>query len=432
MRTMKLRMRLAAGALAFVVDTAAPRARASNDDGILIGTEAALTGGAVTAIVSDGSAAWYNPAGLAQIRRPTLNLNASTYGFSLSTADSLFTLNDGTQSGARYVDWQLVPSALSYATQLSERLVGAFGIFIPSTTDADLRANVTQKDGTRWALGIDETSYEYAYVFSVAMRQSESFRWGVALHGVYISNEEMTQVGTGIAGMANAPFSVISYHRTSDDYGLRIGAGLQWTPVSNVSLGLSVQTPTLTGFRLVNADTVYGSYAPDQSGASYDSNHEGGLQAVWELSTPLRIRVGVAYRVAGYQLLVDGGISSPIESLERSLDRKLSGNVRLGVLVAVSEAFSYGFGAFTDLSGERGPTTNFLGVAGGIRFAQNHRLASGDRPLTFFTSLGGRYAYGWGQVEGVSFQLADAVTPSTAVDAQSHEFAANLGGGFSY
>ena len=38
-------------------------AHAGNDDGVLIGDEAVLTGGAVTATTDDGSSIWYNPAG---------------------------------------------------------------------------------------------------------------------------------------------------------------------------------------------------------------------------------------------------------------------------------------------------------------------------------------------------------------------------------
>jgi hypothetical protein len=33
-------------------------------------------------------------------------------------------------------DWQLIPSALSYTHQLSNRVVGSFSILIPKTTDA--------------------------------------------------------------------------------------------------------------------------------------------------------------------------------------------------------------------------------------------------------------------------------------------------------
>jgi len=44
---------------------------------VLLGNEAAMAGGAVGAIVSDGSATWYNPAGIASVNRDTLDLSGS-------------------------------------------------------------------------------------------------------------------------------------------------------------------------------------------------------------------------------------------------------------------------------------------------------------------------------------------------------------------
>ncbi|MBM4363715.1 MAG: hypothetical protein FJ104_13625, partial [Deltaproteobacteria bacterium] len=56
------RVRLSAGLVAFAL---AGVAHAGNDEGFLLGNQAALAGGAVTSSVHEGSAVWYNPAGLA-------------------------------------------------------------------------------------------------------------------------------------------------------------------------------------------------------------------------------------------------------------------------------------------------------------------------------------------------------------------------------
>ena len=49
--------------LALAVALAAGVAEAGNDDEIPIGSEASMTGAAVTAIVQDGAAGYYKPAG---------------------------------------------------------------------------------------------------------------------------------------------------------------------------------------------------------------------------------------------------------------------------------------------------------------------------------------------------------------------------------
>jgi hypothetical protein len=406
------------------------RVMAGNDDGILIGSEAILTGGAVTATVSDGTAGWYNPAGLAQLRRSQINVNASTYGISRSTARRFFTLPDGTASGASVVDWQLVPSALSYAYRFGEQLVGSFGVFVPRTTDSDLRSAVTLADGTEWTFGVDDYRTEYAYIASLAGRVSETLRWGVSLHGVYISAESMTQFAVGKPAAPMDGALAYSNHRTTADYGLRVGVGLQWEPRAAWAFGLAVQTPTLTGFRVLRADAVSSGFSR-ADGSRFETDHQRGSEALWELSTPLFVRLGLAHALGRYRLLLDGSVSSALESSEQTFNRSWAGNVRAGLVMNLSERFSWGVGAFSDLRGTRGAGSDFVGGAAGVRFANNMPLRDGS-PLTFVTTVGVRYAYGWGRIESIDLFSGSFSGRAGGVTIRSHEFAINVGSGISY
>jgi hypothetical protein len=417
---------LAIAAASTLLGLARP-ARAGNDEGILVGGQAALTAGALTATVSDGSASWYNPAGLARIEGDTVDINASVYGVSLISSERLFTLPDGTEAEASATNWQLIPSALSYVRQVSERTVAAFSIIIPSTNDIDLRALAAEGDGTRWTFGFDSLRHEYDYILSVGTSITPDLRVGVSLHGIYISTERKTQVGRGTPDSPTAAFDTYTTHYTLGDYGLRLGVGLQWSATSRLQLGLAA--PTMTGFRDVRASTIRSSF--DGAEGAYSATERDELRSVWELSTPLSVRLGVACAIRRAQLLIDGSLFSPLDSPEPALDRKFTGNVRVAVTMPLTEQLSFGLGGFTDLSGTRSFGTDFAGVAGGVRMIRPYRLAEGGRELRFMTMLAGRYAYGWGTTQGVRFDV-DSDFVLTEVPLRVHELAFNLGGGVNF
>jgi hypothetical protein len=92
---------LAALIVALLTVTAPRGALAGNDDGVLLGNDAALVGGAITAVVSDGSALWYNPAGVAHARSlDTLDVSASAFVLRRYHMAGLLTATDGGKEDA--------------------------------------------------------------------------------------------------------------------------------------------------------------------------------------------------------------------------------------------------------------------------------------------------------------------------------------------
>ena len=107
---------------------------------------------------------------------------------------------------------------------------------------------------------------------------------------------------------------------------------------------------------------------------------------------------------------------------------------RVSALHTFSPNVTGGAGVFTDLSGEKRFETNFVGAAFGVALSQAHTVDGRKRDLTFSTTLGGRYAYGWGELNGQNLALENGELRAQAIGAVTrvHELAFNLGGGVNF
>jgi len=73
-------------------------------------------------------------------------------------------------------------------------------------------------------------------------------------------------------------------------------------------------------------------------------------------------------------------------------------------------------------------------VAFGVSLFSQHTADRDTRQLTFSTTLGARYAYGWGDVRGVGLSLdgTSLVQEPIASAVKVNELAFNLGGGVDF
>jgi hypothetical protein len=425
-------------ASASLVTSIAVGAHAGNDDGVLLGEQAMITGGAVTAIVSDGASAWYNPAGLGLSARNRFDVTGSVYGVNIYSVKSAFTLPDGTTADAAMTDWVLVPSVLSFVRELGNNWVASMGIFIPRTHDFDLRTQVRKETGEIFAGTISSQLRENDYMIAVAKRLGPNLRLGVSAAGVYISRRDFAQIALGSPDAPDLGSYNGSSSTTVGNYGARLALGMQWNPAPNWDLGFSIQSPVLTGWSDISRTVIQSTLSPD-TGPHFSIEQQRGPVAVWDFTTPVRLRVGVAHRMGKTQLLLDGDISSPIRTPPELppnifFDREWVVNGRVSALHTFSPNVTGGAGVFTDLSGEKRFETNFVGAAFGLRLSQAHSVEGKRRDLTFSTTLGGRYAYGWGELNGQNLALENGELRAQAIGAVTHvhELAFNLGGGVNF
>ena len=125
-------------------------ARAGNTDEVNAGLDVTLTGGAVVATVYTGAALWYNPAGLARINKPSLELTGVTINLQVIKNPGLLTIGDppqATSEGAGF-NVSIIPQAITFALKLkNENLKLGIGLFNSSIRQEFITEQATSPAG---------------------------------------------------------------------------------------------------------------------------------------------------------------------------------------------------------------------------------------------------------------------------------------------
>jgi long-subunit fatty acid transport protein len=277
-----------------------PSAVLTNYDRVLIGQEEALEGGAFVARVADSTAGWYNPAGLALVRRTIIG--ASATGYELEMID-LGQVQAGT---GRYSLAQL-PSyfgaVLGGDVISSDRWRIGFSATKPTSWSAAV--NGATLDGTQVNYSSRVSIATLVPALSAAWAVLPSLRLGAGF-GVAITSISQTQ----ILSMRSDPQSAASaILRTADGTGTTWGGqgtfGVQWDVTDHLVTGASLRTPTFTILRtgslsFQDVDTVNSATGPATSQSYFaDPN------ATFSYHLPLTVNFGLAWREPRFDVEID-------------------------------------------------------------------------------------------------------------------------------
>lgn len=445
-------MRLAASGLMLLALLAllalAPAAHAGNDDGVLIGTQAAHAAGAVTAVAADGNALWYNPAGLAAVRIDTVDVNASAFLLRIYRVPKMLEADTGESADGEVVEFVSVPSGLSYVRPINDRLRIGYGVFVPAATNLELRTTLDLERPsltTRWLINYAVSEQRYHAGAGLAWALSERVRFGFGVFGV----AETGSVSAQFSGGATDPETGTSPGFVGDSQrasiialGLEARLGLQWELAEGWTLGLAVRAPRLRFFTSISVDGVGGAatIGPFESVAIYAPSSVDVSEWGADLAEPARVRLGLAHTWEGGWASVDVDVQHALEDDEAGVEREVLFNARVGTRVTVAEGVILGGGLFTDLSPNREPTAftetdvDFFGATVGVELLSDHKLGSGEPTdrLSFSTSFGLRYALGLGSVGGLAVRFYEPDSPGElvsepVVDMTVHEISLELG-----
>lgn len=406
-----------ASALVWLV---ASSAQAGNGDGVLVGNEAAMTGGAVTATTHDGTSTWYNPAGLASMDRDSVDVSGNAIQLRISQEPGLISSTTGEHDDGGYLEIVSIPSATTLARRVEPDVTLAIGLFAPRYQQHEVRTGLEATSGTstaRWTLSSAQNSATYHAGGAIGLRINDQLRIGISLFGVYRDSYDSFQTA-GLFRLADGTSHLLAQGgiRHIRSFGAELGVGIQWEPHPGVVIALSARSPglelaTQIGDTTTSIDAAVSDLDPDSITFAPD-DHEA-LAPGFAVLTPGRLTLAFAHRFSRGWVDAEIDVQPPLD-VDSVISRQLVWNVRVGGRYELDDHVGVGIGAFTDNS-EGSPITalgrtriDFYGGTLGLEYRTAHAMGPHESAdtMVFSTTLALRYAYGVGEVGGLAFDPA--------------------------
>src|SRR2546423_2543382 len=356
-------MRAHALAGAILALASAARADDANFRPYVVGGRAAGMGGAFTALADDGSAPYYNPGGLAFVRKSQLSLSGSVYGLvSGRQADALGDGHDFT-----FRDLNIFPVSTSAVWKLAgggspdaDGTALALSVFVPDAFRTNDRDNLGSSQNAFFV------SSEQQTVWAGATWARRFGRIGVGATGFFLFGTALSQLElTAIASDSPSRFVTVTSRVDETTYGVVGALGVRWDATDQLHLGLSAYSPEIgwgsrrSFARIATGDNLSG---PGQPAAIFVVNADD-LSASPTL--PLRVQAGVAWSIG--PLLLSGDATflgardvrddegRAAEGLDRHVHRRPVVNGAVGLEYRLSEAVPLRLGFFTDFAATNAP-----------------------------------------------------------------------------
>lgn len=424
--------------VAAVSATACPRtAHAGNDEGIPVGNDAALTGGAVGATVEDGNALHHNPAGIGWAASDQVDGSASLFVLRRFRIDDFIQPEGQPNEDAAVTALGSVPSSLSYSRRLRPGLSIALGVFVPQQESVEVRTSyLDPRRPVDLSLVYSLGYRHYRLAGGFGARVGDDFTFGASLVVDYQEASISSQSSGGlIRGLSDGAFLVQSSSAFFAGVGLEIDLGMQWRPHDRVSVGLSIRSPVFGVFTHLESNSVQGAASVGAAtGVSLTTTNVKSNDFGFDLTAPLRARLAIALRFDRGWISIDGDVQHPLDIDERNVHLDWRWNARVGAMVELSDAVTFGVGGFTDRAADKAGGIDFYGGTVGIATRTARRLDTGA-PITFTTTIGARYAYGRGDASAVVVNDTDdpaMILDTTQTDLRVHEIGLHLGSGINF
>lgn len=428
-------------------------AAAGNLDSYFLSDEAAMFGGAVTAIASDGGSLWTNPAGLASTDRTSFNISASAFQLRMRRFPGI--LRAQTTEGEVTADLKdttllSVPTSLGFAWRLGGVRVGV-GVFVPEQDAyeqiARLQAATTGDGAYSYGQEVQLRSEQRSLHAGPGIAWSPAPGWtlGASLLAIYSTVDLQATIGYDVR-VPPAPSEPVA--QAAGEVALRSAAwsvgvlpvlGVQWAPHPQWRLGLVMRGPTTLMLQKGSDEdsTLIAEIVRGEDSRITRERTKSETDGGFGLAGPPRVHLGVAWLGPGVTVSIDGDLQPPFERDEIDVDTGLVWNVRAGLRHVITPRLALGYGVFTDRSAVAKLTdatqsdVDFYGGSVALRWITRYPLrdrGAGD-DIVFQSVVGLRYALGVGEAMGsrVSLVEQDSLPEEFRVDVVFHELTLHIG-----